>query len=120
MGIDRTAATLARRPAQRCIAASLVLVACLTTIPPAAGCRPRAPQIEFANRHYSAALRTAANTKSPERLARAEDLIDRDHAAGRIGAEEYACYRAIIDLAEAGRWEAAERQALQVRRDQQR
>ena len=85
-----------------------------------AGCRPRAPQIEFANRRYSAALRTAANTMSPTRLARAKKLIARDHAAGLIGPEEYACYRAIIDLAEAGRWEAAEQEALRFRQDQQR
>jgi hypothetical protein len=85
-----------------------------------AGCRPRAPQVEFANRRYSAALRTAANTKSPTRLARAKELIDRGHAAGVIGPEEYESYLAIIDLAEAGRWEAAEREALQFRRDQRR
>lgn len=98
----------------------ILLVVCPLAIPPAAGCRPRAPEIEFANRRYSAALRTAANTRSSERLGRAKELIDRDHAAGTIGPEEYACYRAIIDLAEAGRWEAAEREALLVRRDQQR
>jgi len=86
----------------------------------AAGCGPRAPQIDFANRRYSAALRTAANTKSPPRLARAKEVIDRDHSSGVIGPEEYACYRAIIDLAEAGRWEAAEQAALDFRRDQQR
>ena len=96
------------------------LVVCLLAILPAVGCRPRAPEIEFANRRYSAALRTAANTRSLERLGRAKELIDRDHAAGTIGPEEYACYQAIIELAEAGRWEAAEREALLFRRDQQR
>lgn len=120
MGTDQAMADTTNRDRRHRIAPSLALVACLLAIPPTAGCRPRAPEIEFANRRYSAALRTAANTKSPERLARAKDLIDRDHSAGTIGTEEYACYRAIIDLAEAGRWEAAERQALKVRRDQQR
>lgn len=120
MDTDQTVATMTRPDERRRIAPSLVLVACLLAIPPAAGCRPRTPEIGFANRHYSAALRTAANTKSRERLLRTKELIDRDHAAGTIGPEEYACYRAIIDLAEAGRWEAAERHALQVRRDQQR
>jgi hypothetical protein len=84
------------------------------------GCGPRAPAIEFANRRYSAALRTAANTKNPDRLARAKAHIDRDHAAGIIGPEEYACYQAIIALAEAGRWQEAERQAIRFRRDQRR
>ena len=52
-----------------------------------AGCGPRPPQVGFANRGYSAALRTAANTKSTERLARALEKIDRDHAAGMIHSE---------------------------------
>lgn len=120
MRTDQAAVAMTSRSERRHLAPSLVLVACLLAIPPAAGCRPRAPEIGFANRRYSAALRTAANTRSPERLLRTKELIDRDHAAGTIGPEEYACYRAIIDLAEAGRWEAAERQALEFRRDQQR
>jgi ABC-type uncharacterized transport system auxiliary subunit len=82
------------------------------------GCRPRAPKIEFANRRYSAALRTAANTRSSERLAQAKTLIARDRAAGTIGPEEHAWYEEIIALAEAGRWADAERQAIDFRRDQ--
>lgn len=92
-----------------------VLVATVLT-----GCRQRAPKIEFANRRYSAALRTAANTKSPERLAKAKDLVTRDHAAGAIGPEEHAWYEEIIALAEAGRWADAERRAIDFRRDQRR
>lgn len=120
MRSDRAVVQLSRRDRWPRTAPRIVLVACLLVIPPTSGCRPRAPQIGFANRRYSAALRTAANTKSPARLARATELIDRDHAAGTIGPEEYACYRAIIELAESGRWQAAEREALQFRRDQQR
>jgi hypothetical protein len=86
----------------------------------AAGCGPRAPQIEFGNRHYSAALRTAANTRSADRLARTKELIARDHAAGRIGPEEHAWYQEIIALGEAGRWADAERRAIEFRRDQHR
>lgn len=93
----------------------VALVALLTT-----GCRPRAPAIEFANRHYSAALRTAANTRSPARVARAKALIARDHAAGAIAPEEHAWYAEIIALAEAGRWADAERRAIDFRRDQGR
>ena len=86
----------------------------------AAGCGPRAPQVEFGNRHYSAALRTAANTRSADRLARTKQLIAQDQAAGRIGPEEHAWYQEIIALGEAGRWADAERRAIQFRRDQQR
>lgn len=85
-----------------------------------AGCGPRAPQVGFANRGYSAALRTAANTKSTERLARAREKIDRDHAAGMIDAEEYAFYGQIIALAEVGRWQEAEQLAIRFRRGQRR
>ncbi len=86
----------------------------------AAGCGPRAPQIEFGNRHYSAALRTAANTRSADRLARTKELITRDQAAGLIGPEEHAWYQEIIALGEAGRWADAERRAIEFRRDQHR
>jgi len=86
----------------------------------ATGCGPRAPQIDFSNRVYSAALRTATNTKSTERLAKAKKIIDKDHAAGTIGAEEYAFYGEIIELAEAGRWQEAEKLAIRFRSDQLR
>jgi hypothetical protein len=82
------------------------------------GCGPRAPQINFANRVYSGALRTATNTKNAERLAKAKKIIDRDHAAGTIGPEEYAFYGKIMGLAEAGRWTEAEQLAIRFRHDQ--
>jgi hypothetical protein len=84
----------------------------------ASGCRRSAPRIEFANRRYSAALRTAANTRSRERLARIRATIDRDHEAGVIGDQEAAAYREIIRLAERGAWEEAERRAVDFREDQ--
>ena len=96
----------------------LVLLSLAIVVVP--GCRARAPQVEFANRRYSAALRTAANTKSPERLAKAKELITRDRAAGMIGPEEHAWYEEIVALAEAGRWADAERRAVDFRRDQRR
>jgi len=120
MPSERVATSAAGGPRRRSGAWSVVLFCCLLAIPPGAGCRPRAPRVEFGNRGYSAALRTAANTRSVERLSRAQELIDRDRAAGVIGPEEYACYQAIIGLAEAGRWDAAEREALRFRRDQRR
>lgn len=86
----------------------------------ACGCSPPAPQVEFGNLRHSAALRTAANTRSLERLARAAGVIDQEHAAGRIGTAEYAAYAAIIALAKKGDWQAAERAALRFRRDQTR
>lgn len=105
-----------RRHVARGFPLVLVLVATIAL----AGCRPRAPQIDFANRRYSAALRTAANTQSLERLGRTKALIARDRAAGTIGSDEYEWYAEIIALAEAGRWADAERRAIDFRRDQRR
>ena len=98
----------------------LLLLLVSLALAAAPGCRPRAPQVEFANRRYSAALRTAANTRSPDRLAKAKELITRDRAAGAIGPDEQAWYEEIIALAEAGRWADAERRAVDFRRDQRR
>jgi hypothetical protein len=92
------------------VAVALVIVA--------SGCRPAIPRIEFENRRYSAALRTATNTRSVPRLARVRKLIERDHAAGTIGPEEYAFYMAIVKLAEGGEWERAEEQTVAFRRAQ--
>ena len=119
MGSERRGIPPPRLTARRCgRILPLVLTVLVATV--LTGCRPRAPKIEFANRRYSAALRTAANTKSPERLAKAKDLVTRDHAAGTIGPEEHAWYEEIIALAEAGRWADAERRAIDFRRDQRR
>ena len=107
---------LARRNVARGFPLALVLVATVAV----AGCRPRAPQIDFANRRYSAALRTAANTKSLERLGQTKALIARDRAAGTISPTEYEWYAEIIVLAEAGRWADAEQRAIDFRRDQRR
>jgi hypothetical protein len=84
------------------------------------GCREPAPQVEFANLRHSAALRTAANTRSAERLERAVAAIDAERAAGRMPAEEHSAYAAIIAMARAGDWEGAERAAVRFRRDQTR
>ncbi|MBM4012803.1 MAG: hypothetical protein FJ286_15800 [Planctomycetes bacterium] len=122
MGNERRCIGPPRLTARRCgrilpLVLTVLVMVMATTV---AGCRPRAPKIEFANRRYSAALRTAANTKSPERLAKAKDLVTRAHAAGAIGPEEHAWYEEIIALAEAGRWADAERRAIDFRRDQRR
>jgi hypothetical protein len=92
----------------------------MVSIAVTAGCRPPPPKIEFGNRRYSAALRTAANTRNEARLARAKELIARDREAGIIGFEEEAWYREIIALAEAGRWADAERRAIEFRSGQRR
>lgn len=93
------------------------MLALLLQLSVATGCRPT-PQVPATNLVYSAALRTAANTKNQDRLQAVRQLIDRDHTTGLIGAEEYARYDAILRAAEAGQWVQAEQAVLQFRRDQ--
>lgn len=104
----------AARPARRRVAVILGL----GLVAAAGGCGRATPRIEFANRRYSAALRTATNTRSRERLARVRATIERDHQAGTIGDEEAAAYREIIQLADRGAWEEAERRVVDFREDQ--
>jgi len=108
----------AKHPERRLRAAAAVSALALLAV--AYGCGTRAPQVEFGNLRHSAALRTAANTRSPERLERAVGVIEQERAAGRIGPEEYAAYAEIVAVARAGDWEAAERAAMRFRRDQTR
>ena len=61
-----------------------VMLALLLELSVATGCRPT-PQVPATNFVYSAALLTAANTKSQNRLQAVRQLIDRDHTAGLIG-----------------------------------
>ncbi|MBM4020710.1 MAG: hypothetical protein FJ284_00400 [Planctomycetes bacterium] len=96
----------------------LLLAAVLAGLTPCAGCHPTAPRVEFANRRFSGALRTATNTKNPQRLAAAKKSIEQAVAAREIGLEEHAWYEEIIALAEAGDWERAERRTIEFRRDQ--
>ena len=44
--------------------------------------------------------------------------IERDHRAGTIGDDETAAYREIIQLADRGAWEEAERRVVDFREDQ--
>lgn len=94
------------------------LIVGLMLLVAAGGCGRAVPQIEFANRRYSAALRTATNTRSPERLARVRATIERDREAGMIGDEEAAAYHEILGLAERGEWAEAERRVVEFRADQ--
>lgn len=103
-----------RRPRPR----RLLLAALVVGLPLSASCRAKAPRVDFANRRFSGALRTATNTKNPQRLAAAKKSIEQARAAGEIGPEEHAWYVEIISLAEAGEWERAERRTIEFRRDQ--
>ncbi len=55
-----------------------------------------------------AALRTACNTKSPQRLDRVNQSIERAHANGTLSPHEHAAFADIVSLARNGQWQDAE------------
>jgi hypothetical protein len=66
------------------------------------------------------ALRTACNTRSPQRLDRIAAKAEQEFQAGKVAEAEMQAFRAIIAEARAGRWEKAELACLQFQRDQVR
>lgn len=76
------------------------------------------PQVAFENLEYVAALRTACSAKNAEWLAKAKAEIEKQHAAGAMGDEEYAAYGEIVAVAEAGGWEDAEAECVRFQKDQ--
>ena len=82
-----------------------------------AGCT-KYPQVSFENLEYVAALRTACSAKNAEWLAKTKAAIEKEHAAGAIGDEEFAAYGEIVASAESGEWEQAEAECLRFQKDQ--
>ena len=83
------------------------------------GCS-HAPQVPFANVRYSAALLTAASSRSEEQLYRIAAAIDRDSRSGQIGEAERAAYEPIIAAMRSGRWTDAEEACRRFRKAQLR
>lgn len=70
--------------------------------------------------HLVLALRTACNTKNADRLAKVEDVADRQFREGKVPEPEMSAIRDIIAVARAGKWETAEQRCLAFQRDQVR
>jgi hypothetical protein len=83
------------------------------------GCA-RAPQVPFENLRYSAALLTAASSRSVEQLDRVAAVIDDDSRSGRMSEQERSAYDAIIATMRSGRWENAEEACRRFRKAQLR
>lgn len=83
------------------------------------GCA-RAPQVPFENLRYSAALLTAASSRSVEQLDRVEAVIDDDSRSGRVSDQERSAYDLIIATMRSGRWEDAEEACRRFRKAQLR
>lgn len=82
-----------------------------------AGCT-KAPQVPFDNLRYSAALLTAASSRSLEQLDRVATVIEDDSRNGRLSDQERAAYDTMITTMRAGRWTEAETACRQFRKAQ--
>lgn len=80
----------------------------------------QSPQVPFENLRYSAALLTAASSRSPEQLDRVAAVIEDDSRNGRLSDQERAAYDTIITTMRAGRWDDAEAACRQFRKAQLR
>lgn len=80
----------------------------------------RSPQVPFENLRYSAALLTAASSRSLEQLDRVATVIEDDARNGRLSDQERAAYDTIITAMRAGRWPEAETACRQFRKAQLR
>jgi hypothetical protein len=100
-------------PGGRGLMAGLVMAGMLP------GCT-QAPQVPFDNLRYSAALLTAASSRSEAQLDRVATAIEHDSRSGRIGAAERSAYEPIIAAMRSGRWTDAEEACRRFRKAQLR
>lgn len=80
----------------------------------------RSPQVPFENLRYSAALLTAASSRSVKQLDRVAAVIEDDSRNGHLSDQERAAYDTIITMMRAGRWDDAEAACRQFRKAQLR
>ena len=63
---------------------------------------------------------TACNTQNTERLSKCKVALDELSSKGELSPAELKSFEKILRLAEAGEWQAAQRESLQFARDQVR
>jgi hypothetical protein len=67
-----------------------------------------------------AQLRTACSTANADRLAKAEERLERGRQEGTITEGEYAAFQRIVGLAREGQWQRAERACVAFQKAQLR
>ena len=67
-----------------------------------------------------AALRTACSSRSPQRLARALEVIEQRRSKGELADAEYAAFQKIVTMAKEGRWQDAEQETYRFQQAQVR
>jgi hypothetical protein len=70
------------------------------------------------NMELISALRTALSARNPKWLDENDAVIEKRHAAGQMGDDEYAAFKKIIERARSGEWQDAERSCMAFQRAQ--
>jgi len=67
-----------------------------------------ATQFSPANRHLLEALQTAVTAKNDQWLEAAAKQVEQQYSNGKMSVSEHQAFASIIDLAKAGKWDAAQ------------
>jgi len=76
------------------------------------------PAAEPENLQLITSLRTALSARSETWLNQNDELIEKRYAEKALGDAAYHAFKAIVNHARAGEWQAAEREALKFQRAQ--
>jgi hypothetical protein len=76
------------------------------------------PNTEPTNRRLISSLRTALSAQNQQWLAANEKLVAERHTSGAMRDDEFAAFQEIIQQAQSGDWQGAERAAVEFQRDQ--
>ena len=101
------------RPTHACVGTIVAVLSAAALL----GCG-RAPQVPFENLRFSAALLTAASSRSVEKLDRVATAINDEFRSGRLSDQEHSAYDAIIDTMRSGHWNDAEEACRRFRKAQ--
>lgn len=84
------------------------------------GCRDYPKMDDGHGVHLIAALRTACSSENEDRLTRAAEAIEESHRSGQLSDDQRQALRSIIEKAEAGNWDEAERMCADFQKAQVR
>ncbi len=73
------------------------------------GCQ-RAPKFQAENQKLVQAAATAISARKAEWLKQTADKLEKEHAASKVSDEEYTALHSILETAQQGDWEAAQKE----------
>ena len=76
------------------------------------------PQAAPQNQQLITTFRTAVSARKPDWLEANIKVLEERRAAGQVSDEEYETFQAIIQKAQAGQWEKAEKEAIAFQKAQ--